>query len=123
MARSDCLPGALLAAGGESVLVFARHIMVGGDVVGGFGHGIHAELRLHFGVHKAPANGGVSPKANAKTSALLTVKNPMLISNVVFAGATNQHHNANFGHLESADASPFRNTGTSEPANVLADSQ
>ena len=47
----------------------------------------------------------------------------MLISNVVFAGATNQHHNANFGHLESADASPFRNTGTSEPANVLADSQ
>ena len=50
---------ALLATRGESVLVFARHVMVGGDVVGCLGHGIHAELRLHFGIHKAPADGGV----------------------------------------------------------------
>ena len=50
---------ARLAAGGEGVLVGAGDAVVGGDVVGGLGHRMGAERRLHLRVREAPADGGV----------------------------------------------------------------
>lgn len=35
-------------------------------------------------------------------SKLLTVPNPLQLSNVVFAKSSDAHYNANFGHLEAA---------------------
>ena len=38
----------------------------------------------------------------AAPSKLLTVPNPLQLSNVVFAKSSDAHFNANFGHLEAA---------------------
>ena len=51
--------GSLLAAQGEGVLVFARDGKLVGEVFGGFAHGVGAVKPLHFGIHKAPAEGAV----------------------------------------------------------------
>ena len=50
---------AILTAFGKGVLIFAADIIIRCHVVAGFGHGFDAVLRLHLGVHKAPANGGI----------------------------------------------------------------
>ncbi|MCY1291636.1 hypothetical protein D9M70_408330 [compost metagenome] len=51
--------GALLAAQGEGILVFAGDAELLGDVLGGLRHGVDAELAFHQRVDEAPADGGV----------------------------------------------------------------
>ncbi len=48
-----------LAAQGHLVLVVAVDLVVGGDILRGFRHGIHAIAFFHQLVDEAPANGGV----------------------------------------------------------------
>ncbi|MNO42298.1 hypothetical protein D3C76_324870 [compost metagenome] len=49
----------VLAAQGESVLVFARNTELRGDILGGLGHRVDAVLRLHQFIDETPADGGV----------------------------------------------------------------
>jgi len=53
------LPGPLLRADRERVLIGARHLEFLGDVLAGLGHRIDAILRLHQRVNEAPADGRV----------------------------------------------------------------
>ena len=50
---------ALLRAIRERVLILTRNAEFLCDVFGGLRHGIDAVIRLHHGIHKAPADGGV----------------------------------------------------------------
>jgi hypothetical protein len=62
--------GALLAAQGEGVLVGAADAVVGGDVLGGLGHGVDAVGLLHRRIDEAPADGGVLDLGVAREKAL-----------------------------------------------------
>ena len=59
-----------LAGQGHPVLRFAADLVLGGDVLGRFGHGIDAVFFLHEPVDKAPANGGVVNGVGAAEGAL-----------------------------------------------------
>ena len=59
--KSGLLSGHCLALAGQghAVLGFTFNAVFRGHVLCRLGHGVHTILRLHFFVHKAPANGGV----------------------------------------------------------------
>ena len=54
----------------HAILRLTLDAVVGGHVFGGFGHGVHAVLRLHQLVHKAPADRRVIDRVIARVSAL-----------------------------------------------------
>ena len=58
-ASGDSGGGTLLAAQGKGVLVFARDVVLVGEVFGGFAHGVGAVEALHFGVDESPSERGV----------------------------------------------------------------
>ena len=51
--------GPQLAVQGHAVLCLALDFEIGGHVLCGLGHAVHAVLRLHQFIRKTPANGGV----------------------------------------------------------------